>query len=46
MEGVESADEAHWALGVQWHPENLVTLKGDGGEAARRLFRAFVEAVR
>ena len=41
IEGVEAVDTNRWALGVQWHPENLVGLDNDGGEAARRLFRAF-----
>ena len=41
IEGVEARVGGRWALGVQWHPENLVGLDNDGGEAARRLFRAF-----
>ena len=31
--------------GVQWHPENLVNLKGPAGDAARDLFSAFVKAL-
>jgi putative glutamine amidotransferase len=39
IEAVEAPDHA-FAVGVQWHPEELV-----GGDArARRLFAAFVEA--
>ncbi|MDR2697911.1 MAG: gamma-glutamyl-gamma-aminobutyrate hydrolase family protein [Holophagales bacterium] len=42
IEAVETIDSSRWVLGVQWHPENLVGLEGDGGRAARNLFRAFV----
>jgi putative glutamine amidotransferase len=41
IEAVEAIDPARWVFGVQWHPENLVALEGDGGRAARDLFRAF-----
>jgi len=41
IEAVEAMDSGRWALGVQWHPENLVALEGGGGKAARDLFRAF-----
>lgn len=39
IEAVESPDEAWWAVGVQWHPEEL-----DGADA--RIFAAFVDAAR
>ncbi|MCL1908751.1 MAG: gamma-glutamyl-gamma-aminobutyrate hydrolase family protein [Holophagaceae bacterium] len=45
IEAVEAKDPNRWALGVQWHPENLVALEGDAGRAARELFRHFVFAV-
>jgi putative glutamine amidotransferase len=45
VEAVEAADPGRWAFGVQWHPENLVGLKGPAGDAARDLFSAFVKAV-
>jgi putative glutamine amidotransferase len=41
IEAVEAIDTNRWVLGVQWHPENLINLEGDGGRAARNLFRAF-----
>ena len=41
IEAVEAIDSGKWALGVQWHPENLVGIEGEGGRAARELFRAF-----
>ena len=44
VEALESADAARWVFGVQWHPENLVGLKGPAGDAARDLFAAFVKA--
>lgn len=44
IEGVEAREATRWALGVQWHPENLVGLGNDAGEAARALFRAFTKA--
>ena len=39
IEAVESADAGWWAVGVQWHPEEL-----DGADL--RLFAAFVAAAR
>ncbi|WP_306590009.1 gamma-glutamyl-gamma-aminobutyrate hydrolase family protein [Geothrix sp. 21YS21S-4] len=45
IEAVEAADPARWAFGVQWHPENLVGLKGPAGDAARDLFAAFIKAI-
>ena len=42
IEAVEAAEPSRWVFGVQWHPENLVTLKGPAGDAARDLFVAFV----
>jgi putative glutamine amidotransferase len=44
IEAVEATDPGRWVFGVQWHPENLVTLKGPAGDAARDLFVAFVKA--
>ena len=44
VEGLEAEDPRRWVFGVQWHPENLVGLKDGNGEAARRIFRTFVEA--
>jgi putative glutamine amidotransferase len=46
IEAVEAADPARWVFGVQWHPENLVNLKGPAGDAARDLFAAFVQAAK
>ncbi len=46
VEAVEAADPARWVFGVQWHPENLVTLKGPAGDAARDLFSAFVKVAK
>ncbi len=43
IEALEATDPARWVFGVQWHPENLVTLKGPAGDAARDLFSAFVQ---
>jgi putative glutamine amidotransferase len=42
IEAVEATNPARWVFGVQWHPENLVMLKGPAGDAARDLFSAFV----
>ncbi|HJV49225.1 MAG TPA: gamma-glutamyl-gamma-aminobutyrate hydrolase family protein [Geothrix sp.] len=42
IEAIEAADPSRWVFGVQWHPENLVTLKGPAGDAARDLFRTFI----
>ena len=44
IEAVEATDLTRWVFGVQWHPENLVNLKGPAGDAARDLFTAFVQA--
>lgn len=46
IEAVESMDEAHWAFGVQWHPENLVKLEDEAAPVARKVFEAFVAAAR
>jgi putative glutamine amidotransferase len=46
IEAVEAIDPSRWAFGVQWHPENLVTLMGPAGDAARDLFAAFVHAAK
>jgi len=43
IEGVESADERWWMLGVQWHPEELVETAEPWD---RRLFAAFADACR
>jgi putative glutamine amidotransferase len=43
VEGVEWAATDWWAVGVQWHPEELI---GDGRPWAGRLFGAFVEQAR
>jgi putative glutamine amidotransferase len=43
IEAVECADRAWWAVGVQWHPEELTQTPEDWD---RRLFAAFAEAVR
>lgn len=45
IEAVEARDPGRWAIGVQWHPENLVVLDHAAGEAARGLFAAFVRAL-
>ncbi|HWQ10850.1 MAG TPA: gamma-glutamyl-gamma-aminobutyrate hydrolase family protein [Holophaga sp.] len=44
VEAVEAVDLDRWALGVQWHPEEMVDLEGDAGQDARAIFRAFVAA--
>jgi putative glutamine amidotransferase len=46
VEAVESRRADRWALGVQWHPEDLVELEGLAGHAARRLFEGFVGIVK
>lgn len=43
IEAVECADRAWWAVGVQWHPEELT---GTAEDWDRRLFAAFADAVR
>lgn len=45
IEAVEAADPTRWVFGVQWHPENLIELKGPAGDAARDLFAAFVQHI-
>jgi putative glutamine amidotransferase len=45
IEAVEAIDTNRWVVGVQWHPENLVGLEGEGGKAARDLFRSFASAL-
>jgi putative glutamine amidotransferase len=44
IEAIEALAPDRWVFGVQWHPENLVSLKGPAGDAARDLFTAFVRA--
>ena len=46
IEAVEATDPTRWVFGVQWHPENLVNLKGPAGDAARDLFAAFVQVAK
>jgi putative glutamine amidotransferase len=46
IEAVEATDPNRWTFGVQWHPENLVDLKGPAGDAARDLFAAFIRAAK
>ena len=43
IEGIESASPEWWAVGVQWHPEELT---GSREEWDRSLFAAFAAAVR
>lgn len=43
VEGVEWVDSAWWALGVQWHPEELTEAEEPWD---RRLFAAFADACR
>jgi len=45
VEALEARDPSRWLFGVQWHPENLVGLRGPAGDAARDLFKAFVAAL-
>lgn len=45
IEAIEATDPTRWVFGVQWHPENLVGLRGPAGDAARDLFAAFVKAL-
>ncbi len=44
VEAIEARCERRFAVGVQWHPENLVHRSDDAGVAARRVFAAFVHA--
>ncbi len=44
VEGIEARDPQKWALGVQWHPENLAEMEGFPGDAARGIFSGFVQA--
>lgn len=46
VEAIEAVDPARWAIGVQWHPENLVRRIDAAGVAAFRLFSYFVRAAR
>lgn len=46
VEGIEAEDPARWAVGVQWHPENLVDRDDPAGAAARALFAGFLRSVR
>ncbi len=46
IEAIEATDPKRWVFGVQWHPENLVNLKGPAGDAARDLFSAFVQVAK
>jgi putative glutamine amidotransferase len=43
VEAVECSDRAWWAVGVQWHPEELT---GTTEDWDRKLFDAFAQAVR
>jgi putative glutamine amidotransferase len=43
VEAVECADRAWWAVGVQWHPEELT---GTSEDWDRKLFAEFARAVR
>ena len=45
IEGLEARDTQRWALAVQWHPENLVNMEDEAGDAARNLFAAFAQAL-
>lgn len=44
VEAIEAQDPGRWAIGVQWHPENLAELTDATGDAARGLFQGFVQA--
>jgi putative glutamine amidotransferase len=46
IEGLESSDPSRFIVGVQWHPENLTREEGPTGEAARNLFKGFLDAIR
>jgi putative glutamine amidotransferase len=43
VEAAEPVDDAWWAVGVQWHPEELL---GSSEPSHRRLFESFADAVR
>ncbi|BDU78671.1 hypothetical protein METESE_36290 [Mesoterricola sediminis] len=45
VEGIEAPDPDRWVVGVQWHPENLVTLDHPAGVSALGLFRGFAQAL-
>lgn len=45
VEAVEALAPERWAVGVQWHPENLVQLEGPAGRAALGVFQGFVAAL-
>ena len=44
VEAIEACDPDRWALGVQWHPEEMVDLDGAAGQDSRLIFQAFVAA--
>lgn len=44
VEGIEAKEPDRWAVGVQWHPENLAEMADATGDAARGLFTGFVQA--
>ena len=44
IESIEAVDSGRWVFGVQWHPENLVSLDDGVGLAARRIFEGFAQA--
>jgi len=45
VEAVEAEDPSRWVVGVQWHPENLVTLDGPTGQGALGIFQGFAAAM-
>jgi putative glutamine amidotransferase len=45
VEAIEARDPGRWALGVQWHPENLVGLDSPAGQGAKAIFRGFLAAL-
>lgn len=44
IEAIEADDPARWAVGVQWHPENLVRRADAVGRAALQLFAGLATA--
>jgi len=46
IEALEGTAPEHFVLAVQWHPERSVNDGPEVAEAARAIFRAFVEAAR